>query len=182
MIESLHPGVFVAEIPFDAHPIDGVPTSTADVDARASAGRWTDHDAHDPGVTLLETLACALESSRFGSSSSPAARVMQLQGHGVVDGLSVRPGAQAAGEPALQLTPGSSVDAAGRPIGPQWPSVSSAHIRETEKHVESAFSNADRTGASLLFEEADALFGRRTEVQDAHDRQASTTSPDEPEP
>ena len=51
----------------------------------------------------------------------------------------------------------------------------SKYIGETEKNLGAAFGNADRAEASLRFDEADALFGRRTDVQDAHGRD---TSPD----
>jgi hypothetical protein len=51
--------------------------------------------------------------------------------------------------------------------------VVSKYIGETEKNLDSLLSRAERTGALLLFDEADALFGRRTDVQDAHDRYAN---------
>jgi hypothetical protein len=46
-------------------------------------------------------------------------------------------------------------------------------IGETEKHLAEVFDVAERTQAVLLFDEADALFGRRTEISDAHDRYAN---------
>src|SRR5207253_8380712 len=46
-------------------------------------------------------------------------------------------------------------------------------IGETEKNLAAAFEAAERTGSALLFDEADALFGRRTEVGDARDRYAN---------
>jgi AAA+ superfamily predicted ATPase len=51
--------------------------------------------------------------------------------------------------------------------------VVSKYIGETERNLASAFSEAERAGAVLLFDEADALFGKRTEVRDAHDRYAN---------
>ncbi|MBZ5558152.1 MAG: ATP-binding protein [Acidobacteriia bacterium] len=51
--------------------------------------------------------------------------------------------------------------------------VVSKWIGETEKHLAQAFDAAERTRAVLLFDEADALFGKRTEVSDAHDRYAN---------
>ncbi len=51
--------------------------------------------------------------------------------------------------------------------------VVSKYIGETEKNLAVAFAEAERAGAVLLFDEADALFGRRTEVRDAHDRYAN---------
>jgi SpoVK/Ycf46/Vps4 family AAA+-type ATPase len=46
-------------------------------------------------------------------------------------------------------------------------------IGETEKNLAEAFDAAERTQSVLLFDEADALFGKRTEVKDAHDRYAN---------
>jgi hypothetical protein len=50
--------------------------------------------------------------------------------------------------------------------------VDSAYIGETEKQLTQLFDAAELSGAILLFDEADALFGRRTTVKDAHDRYA----------
>jgi phage tail sheath protein FI len=51
--------------------------------------------------------------------------------------------------------------------------VVSRYIGETEKNLAEVFDAAERSGAVLLFDEADALFGRRTEVRDSHDRYAN---------
>ncbi len=51
--------------------------------------------------------------------------------------------------------------------------VVSKYIGETEKHLDRIFAAAQRTNAILFFDEADALFGKRTEVRDAHDRYAN---------
>ena len=48
--------------------------------------------------------------------------------------------------------------------------VVSKYIGETEKNLNRIFDAAEKSGAVLLFDEADALFGKRTEVKDAHDR------------
>ena len=50
------------------------------------------------------------------------------------------------------------------------------YIGETEKNLERVFAEADRTDAVLLFDEADAVFGKRGEVKDAHDRYANLES------
>ena len=49
----------------------------------------------------------------------------------------------------------------------------SKYIGETEERLDVVFTAAERAGAVLLFDEADALFGKRTEVRDAHDRYAN---------
>ncbi|NJL28690.1 MAG: ATP-binding protein, partial [Thermoanaerobaculia bacterium] len=52
-------------------------------------------------------------------------------------------------------------------------SVVSKYIGETEKNLKKIFDAADAGGAVLLFDEADALFGKRSEVKDSHDRYAN---------
>ncbi|WP_053227368.1 AAA family ATPase [Solirubrobacter soli] len=47
------------------------------------------------------------------------------------------------------------------------------YLGETEKHLDRVFGEAEKAGAVLLFDEADALFGRRAEVHDARDRYAN---------
>ena len=51
--------------------------------------------------------------------------------------------------------------------------VISKYIGETEKHLRQLFDAAEEAGAILLFDEADALFGKRSEVKDSHDRYAN---------
>lgn len=52
-------------------------------------------------------------------------------------------------------------------------SVISKYIGETEKNLKKVFDAADEGGAVLLFDEADSIFGKRTEVKDSHDRHAN---------
>jgi SpoVK/Ycf46/Vps4 family AAA+-type ATPase len=51
--------------------------------------------------------------------------------------------------------------------------VVSKYIGETEKNLRRVFEAAERSGAILCFDEADALFGKRSEVKDSHDRYAN---------
>lgn len=51
--------------------------------------------------------------------------------------------------------------------------VVSKYIGETEKNLRRVFDSAETSGAVLLFDEADALFGKRSEVKDSHDRYAN---------
>ncbi len=51
--------------------------------------------------------------------------------------------------------------------------VVSKFIGETEKNLRRVFDAAETGGAILLFDEADALFGKRSEVKDSHDRYAN---------
>jgi hypothetical protein len=51
--------------------------------------------------------------------------------------------------------------------------VVSKYIGETEKNLRRLFDAAERGGTILFFDEADALFGKRSEVRDSHDRYAN---------
>ena len=51
--------------------------------------------------------------------------------------------------------------------------VVSKYIGETEKNLRQIFDAAEQGGAILLFDEADALFSKRSEVKDSHDRHAN---------
>ncbi|MCX6676988.1 MAG: ATP-binding protein [Methanothrix sp.] len=52
-------------------------------------------------------------------------------------------------------------------------SVVSKYIGETEKNLRRIFEEAEESNAILFFDEADALFGKRSDVKDAHDRYAN---------
>jgi hypothetical protein len=52
-------------------------------------------------------------------------------------------------------------------------SAVSKYIGETEKNLDRMMTFAERSNAIILFDEADALFGKRTEVRDSHDRYAN---------
>jgi SpoVK/Ycf46/Vps4 family AAA+-type ATPase len=51
--------------------------------------------------------------------------------------------------------------------------VVSKYIGETEKNLNKIFKEAEKSNAVLFFDEADALFGKRSEVKDSHDRYAN---------
>jgi SpoVK/Ycf46/Vps4 family AAA+-type ATPase len=51
--------------------------------------------------------------------------------------------------------------------------VVSKYIGETEKNLDRVFSDAQTAGAVLFLDEADALFGKRSDVKDSHDRYAN---------
>jgi SpoVK/Ycf46/Vps4 family AAA+-type ATPase len=51
--------------------------------------------------------------------------------------------------------------------------IVSKYIGETEKNLDRVFAAAEHANAVLFFDEADALFGKRSEVKDAHDRFAN---------
>jgi ATPase family associated with various cellular activities (AAA) len=58
----------------------------------------------------------------------------------------------------------------------QLSAIVDKYVGETEKNLERVFSEADRVDAVLLFDEADAVFGKRSEVRDSHDRYANLES------
>jgi SpoVK/Ycf46/Vps4 family AAA+-type ATPase len=64
-------------------------------------------------------------------------------------------------------------DAASKVLTIDLSRVVSKYIGETEKNLDAVFKDAERAGAQLFFDEADALFGRRTDVTDDHDRYAN---------
>ena len=52
-------------------------------------------------------------------------------------------------------------------------SLVSKYIGETEKNLDAVFNEAEDSNSILFFDEADAIFGKRSEVRDAHDRYAN---------
>ena len=61
----------------------------------------------------------------------------------------------------------------GRPDRVDLDAVVSQYIGETEKNLRRLFDAAEDGNALLFFDEADALFGKRSEVKDSHDRYAN---------
>ena len=53
------------------------------------------------------------------------------------------------------------------------PKVSSKYIGETEKNLETIFEKTKNMNGILIFDEADALFGKRSNVKDSHDKYAN---------
>lgn len=51
--------------------------------------------------------------------------------------------------------------------------VVSKYVGETEKNLRAIFQEAEEARCAVLFDEADALFGKRTDVKDSHDRYAN---------
>ncbi|MGV2921532.1 ATP-binding protein, partial [Streptomyces alfalfae] len=58
----------------------------------------------------------------------------------------------------------------------QLSSVVDKYVGETEKNLERIFAEADVTDSVLLFDEADAVFGKRSDVKDSHDKYANMES------
>jgi len=58
----------------------------------------------------------------------------------------------------------------------ELPALVDKYVGETEKNLERIFAQADRVNAVLLFDEADAVFGQRSDTKDARDRYANMES------
>jgi hypothetical protein len=123
VVERLYPVVYVDELS-PAHPIDGVSTTSGASLAHASAAvahepapavpAWTDTNAHDPGVTLLQLMAWIGELTLFRAPAQ-APHHRSVLGDGIVAGLGVR-GAADEARPDVQVSPGIALDRHGRPI------------------------------------------------------------------
>ncbi len=81
-------------------------------------------------------------------------------------------GAAGSGKMKAAMDIASSIDAPLLKVNLK--TVLSKYIGETEKNLSSIFKAAKLAGAVLFFDEADALFGKRTKVKDSHDRYANT--------
>ncbi|MFD0392073.1 AAA family ATPase [Streptomyces nogalater] len=155
------------------------PNSPGGPDWRRPASAWTNWAAgQHPGragttscCTTVRPL-CSARSSRMCGSGLPSTR----------SGDSPRPCAGARRHRAVRgrLRHGQDTRRRGhgRELGldlfvVDLSQVVSKYIGETEKNLRRVFDAAERGGALLLFDEADALFGKRSEVKDSHDRYAN---------
>lgn len=74
MIERSYPGVYLSEVAFSARPIDGVSTDRATAtgidrlrpEPPVEEPAWTDANANDPGITLVELLDWVSEFTLYG--------------------------------------------------------------------------------------------------------------------
>ena len=76
MIERVYPGVYLAEVEFQAKPIDGVPTAGPVV----HTPEWTNFNSSDPGVTLVELLSFLSESLLYRTDLVPHRSDSQTSG------------------------------------------------------------------------------------------------------
>ena len=70
---------------------------------------------------------------------------------------------------AVAATSERQLRAMSNPASADTSRVASQFIGETEKNLDSAHGHAQQSSAMLLFDEADALFGKRSDVKDSHD-------------
>lgn len=114
---------------------------------RHAAPDWTDGNDHDPGVTLLQLPNFVADGLLFlyrGDAS-----------HGRVNGLAVQtvePGHAA----QVHVSPGHALASDGQTVG--LAAVASRYIGETEKSLALRFSDVAAGGATLQYDDAEALF------------------------
>lgn len=107
--------------------------------------------------------------ARVGFWERPEARRLYPQGRGLL--------ALFSGPPGTGKTMAAQVIAASLGLDLfriDLSTVVSKYVGETSQNLEQILSRATNMDAVLLFDEADALFGKRTEIRDAHDRFANT--------
>jgi hypothetical protein len=131
------------------------------------AADWDDLILPDDSLSTLRTLAAQVKHRH---------KVYQDWGFGTKSNRGLGISALFAGPSGTGKTMAAEVIAAALQLDLyriDLSAVVSKYIGETEKNLRSLFDAAEGTGAILLFDEADALFGKRSEVGDAHDRYAN---------
>jgi hypothetical protein len=130
--------------------------------------RWDD-------LVVGSTLRSALEDLAFEARERVAfweraeARRLFPQGRGLLSLFSGPPGT---GKTMAAQIIAAELDQALYRI--DISAVVSKYVGETSRHLDRVLSRASRMDVVLLFDECDALFGRRTRVEDSHDRYANT--------
>jgi hypothetical protein len=128
---------------------------------------WTDIILPDDQRTILREVV-----------STVRGRSVVLEGWGVGQKLASSQGVTVlfAGPPGTGKTMAAEVIAAELRFDLykiELSGIVSKYIGETEKNLERIFNEAERSNAILFFDEADAIFGKRSEVKDSHDRYAN---------
>jgi ATP-dependent 26S proteasome regulatory subunit len=128
---------------------------------------WSDIVLPDDQLTLLREIVATVRG-----------RSLVLEEWGVGRKLASSPGVTMlfSGPPGTGKTMAAEVIAAELSLDLykiDLSTIISKYIGETEKNLERIFSEAQSSNAILFFDEADAIFGKRSEVKDAHDRYAN---------
>ncbi len=129
--------------------------------------RWEDIILPDDQLALLRELAATVRE-----------RPLVLDEWGLGQKLVPNRGVTVlfAGPPGTGKTMAAEIIAAGLGLDLykiDLSTIVSKYIGETEKNLERIFQEAETSNAILFFDEADALFGKRSEVRDSHDRYAN---------
>ncbi len=161
----------------------GTPLTTEDL--KATARRLFDHGLgeHVQRVDTTDLLHELVTTPTTASELSLVSAWLQTAAERLApDGPGARAGAGAGLTCLFHGPPGTGKTTAARHIAARagldllridLAQVVDKYIGETEKRLDAAFRAAAATGSILLFDEADALFGRRTEVKDSTDRYAN---------
>jgi ATPase family associated with various cellular activities (AAA) len=174
------------QIAMDVRSLAALDGCRVDLDGVADSVRARSHSHLTPGLKVVRPGArweqLVLPADRKGQLAEALQRLVHQAT--VLDQwrfLAGRPGARGvrlllSGPPGTGKT--LSAEVLARELGVDLLVVDisrlvSKWIGETEKHLAAVFDAAERAQAVLLFDEADALFGKRTEVSDAHDRYAN---------
>lgn len=140
----------------------------------AHSPQWTNFNQSDPGVTLVQLFAWVADTLGYRSDRIPESHWAILRRFAA----RLRSGVH-----ALML--GGSKKARSAPIQfiaselglslccIDLASVVSKYLGETEKNLRQLFDAAKNGGAILFFDEADAVFGKRSKRKDSHDRYAN---------
>ena len=176
----------MAAIASDVRAVESLDSRAGTIDDVISSVRTRTAKALAAGVRLITPTATwehlVLPPDRMGQLREAVnrleAQTRVLDEWGFLAG---RPGARGvrmlfAGPPGTGKSLGAEVVANGLRADLLLVDISrvvSKWIGETERNLAQVFDTAEATRAVLFFDEADALFGRRTEVSDAHDRYAN---------
>ncbi len=130
----------------------------------APVAGWDDFVLRQVQKNTLEEIVSLIKKEKKGNGKSKFAKV-RVQGSGIIalftgrnEKMKTVAGEALANKLHLNLY---KIDLS---------KVVSKYIGETEKNLQRVFDASDVKEAILLFDEADALFGKRSEVKDSHDR------------
>jgi len=122
----------------------------------------------DHGIIADPSLAAWAKLAKLGLSD---ALIHKLRATAGGAGLTLLAGAAGSGK---AMSAAAIANALSRPLQRlDLASLARAAIGETERYLDAAFDAAQRAGAVLLIDEADALLHKRSAVRDAHDRYAN---------
>jgi hypothetical protein len=169
MPEYLFPGVYVEEVPFNAEPIAGVDTDMTD-SMEARLYRLRESNPSFP--------ARGLEVEGKEAPSGDISEELLAEMRRVLSGLNDGKGVFALASDGANRTKAICISELLRLLRRDLyridlATVVSKYIGETEKNLRRLFDAAERSSAILFFDETDALFGKRSDVKDSHDRYAN---------
>lgn len=140
----------------------------------AHGPEWTDDNESDPGVTLVELFAWLAESLLFRANNIPErdrTRLQRIARRLHKRGCSARVLMAGGSKKARFALTRFIADSFGVDVyRVDLSAVVSKYIGETEKNLRRLFDAGKRGDVLLFFDEADALFGKRSGVKDGHDR------------